>query len=83
MIVSGGKVLDQCHYCGKWCNLSGFFKGVHICIAPEARAFMDKHSQLLRNRQMQVIDSEATATLRKLLAAPTPSPQQPKPLEEK
>lgn len=83
MIVTGGKIYDQCYYCHKYIKLNGFFGGLHICLTPEERkqvasqAMMNQQNASIKmprdwQKMMGLIDA-ATPTSSPDKAAPTPN----------
>lgn len=75
MVVSGGKIIDVCGYCGKWVTLNKWCGGLHICLTDRERQEMDRHNQIYA-QQVQAQQQGQVSGLRKLLAA-QPQPGEP------
>lgn len=53
-----GEPYERCHYCRKWVKLSGFFRGMHLCLSPENRARQDAYDVSIRRSQAAQIAAQ-------------------------
>lgn len=67
MIVSGGKIIDQCWYCGKYVTLNNWRGGLHVCLTEEERETKNAQSQLhmnIQQRQLSPVSPDNQALLK-------------------